>query len=487
MKRKTLLIVVSFILISFNSFSQWISPGDASSYTLDDLVNVSDGVVTLEGDNYYFNDNLTISATDTLHINDDGLLYINAGMLWTIEGVLLTYPPNQFEIKNPLGEANFQGIRFDNSTASRLNNLSVTGCGGIKIVDSHMEIIASTFSNFGQEYSTATINLYRSNPLIRDCSFSSNAGPAIGSGANADSSPKIINNILNANVTSNSNTPQINLGTSDALESIIIDSNQVIGSFEMAGGIAVSTLAGGNANVTITNNEISNNRYGIAMIGSDINSIISNNTIVGNNIQDDPMLGGSGLNFYGGLTNTSIVSNNTISDNLWGVTIQSNAQPNFGDGSDQSPGQNIIIDNQNNFQIYALYNNTPNEIMATNNFWGTTDLEEAETYIYHEVDDETLGLVYFDPMWINPVGLSKNINPSVFSVFPNPCIDYFEINDPSFSNLSYSIFNTKGQLIESGQITDGVKKLSTSRWDRGSYFVRLNNDGKITVKKLIVQ
>lgn len=487
MKRKILLFVVSFIFISFNSYSQWISPGDGSSFTLDDLVTVSGGVVTMEGDSYYFNENITISTTDTLHINNDGILIINSEKLWTIEGVLLTYPTNQFEIKNPLGEANFQGIRFDNSSASRLNNLMITGCGGIKLVDSHMEIVASTFSNFGQEYSTGAINLYQSNPLIRDCSFLSNAGPAIASGANSDSSPKIIHNILNANVTSNSNTPQINLGTSNAIESIIIDSNQVIGAYEMAGGIAVATLAGGNANATITNNEISNNRYGIAMIGNDINSIISNNTIVGNNIQGDPMLGGSGLNFYGGLTNTSIVSNNTISDNLWGITIQSSAQPNFGDGSEQSPGENIITDNQNNFQIYGLYNNTPNEIMAINNYWGTTDLEVAETYIVHEVDDATLGLVHFDPMWLNPVGLSKNTNSSAFSVYPNPCNDYFEINIPSSSNMSYSVFNIKGQIIESGQIVNGKQRLSTTEWNRGTYFVRLNNGIEVIVKKLMVQ
>ena len=486
MKYKILLIVISLILISLSSYSQWISPGNGSSFTLDDLVTISGGAVSLDGGDYYFNEAITISTSDTLYINNNGLLYINGGILWTIEGVLIANPPNQFEVKKNLGDANFQGIRFDNSPASSVSRLIVSGCGGIKLVDSPMEFRDCIFSDFGQEYSTSTINLFQSNPLIRDCSFSSNSGPAIGSGANGNSSPQIINNILNGNVTSNSNTPQINLGTSDGFESIIIDSNQVIGAFDNAGGIVVSTLAGGNANAIITNNEVSNNRYGIAMIGSNISSIISNNTIIGNNIQGDPMLGGSGLNFYGGITNTSIVSHNTISENLWGVTIQLNAQPNFGDGTIGSPGQNIIIDNQNNFQIYALYNNTPEEIMALNNFWGTTDIEVAETYIFHEVDDASLGMVYFDPMWINPVGLIESITTSMISIFPNPCSDYMEIHDLSSRNLFYEVFNIKGQLIEKGQLLNGVQRLSTFDWNRGTYFVKLDKGGEITVEKLMV-
>ena len=42
---------------------------------------------------------------------------------------------------------------------------------------------------------------------------------------------------------------------------------------------------------------------------------ISHNIIIGNNIQNDPMLGGSGLNFYGGESNACIVSHNIIKDN----------------------------------------------------------------------------------------------------------------------------------------------------------------------------
>ncbi|NOR87928.1 MAG: hypothetical protein GQ527_09985, partial [Bacteroidales bacterium] len=370
MKKNILLVSLIIFLSSSNLFSQWVSPGNNSSYTLDELVAVSGGVVTLEAGTYHFNAALTLSESDTINIFNDGLLIIHENILWTVEGVLIIDPPSLFQIQKPTDENNFQGIRFDNSSASNINKVMMTGCGGVKLVDSDLEIKNCDFSYFGQEYTTAAVDLFHSNPLIRDCSFISNAGPAIASGANGESSPQIINNILSFNVTSNSNTPQINLGTSDGLQAILIDSNHVYGQYDMAGGIAISNLVGGSASVVVTNNDITLNRYGIAMIGTNITSVISHNSIVQNDIQGDPMLGGSGINFYGDETNISTVSYNHISRNLWGVTIQLNAQPNLGDDSGLSPGHNIIILNENSFQIYGLYNNTPGDIMALNNFWG---------------------------------------------------------------------------------------------------------------------
>lgn len=486
MKKNILLVLSLLSIIHFQSYSQYVSPGNGSSFTLNDLIANSAGVVTLSGDDYHFNADVTIANTDTLKILEDGLLYIHEDIRLTIEGVFITNPPSAFEIKRANLENNFDGFRFENSSASVLNGLLISGGGGMKLVDSDMEIINCSFTNFGQEYTTGTIDLYNSSPLIRDCSFTSNQGPAIMSGANGESSPQIINNILTSNAASNGNTPQINLGASDALVSIVIDSNFIFGEHEMSGGIALSTLVGGSVNAIISNNEISGNRYGIALLGNNISSEITNNLIVGNNIQDDPMQGGSGINFYGNHTNTSIVSYNTIVQNLWGITIQGTAKPNVGDGTDDSPGHNMIMLNENNSIIYGLYNNTPDDIMAQNNFWGTTELATAENYIFHQVDDASLGLVHFDPMWTNPVGTEEKTSVSI-KVYPNPCSQYFEISNESNSKIYLEVYTITGSLVKNTTLRNGNLRVNIESWDRGVYFVKTQLGDEIYMEKLIVQ
>ena len=485
--KKNILLVLSIFLFFLNpSFSQYISPGNGNTFTLDDLVSLSGGVVSVEGTNYIFNDDITISSTDTLTIFENGLLFIHGDILVTIEGVLLTNPPDVFEIKKVVMENNYQGFRFDGSSASIVKGLSFFNAGGIKLVDSDMKIIACSFSDFGTEYTSSAVNTYQSSPLIRDCLFTNNSGSAIGSAANSESSPQIIHNIIQSNVTANGNTPQINLGSANTLISILIDSNQIIGEYDMAGGIAIATLAGGNINAVITNNEISNNRYGFAQIGDNISSVISHNIITNNNIQGLPMQGGSGLNFYGGNSNTSIVSYNTITQNLWGITIQSNAQPNFGDATNNSLGHNKIMQNTNNGEIYALYNNTAGDISALNNYWGTTDLAVAETYIYHSLDDPSLGLVSFDPMWINPVGLSDNIiTEKTVWVTPNPSTEIFVIHN--ITDLStYRVYNLSGQQISQGILKPKQNTIDINEWESGCYLIKIESHNSFITKKLIV-
>jgi hypothetical protein len=446
------LFLLSFLLVAIHLWAQYSTPGNNGSYTLNDLVAISDGAISMEDDQYFFNEDIVISTTDTLKIFENVVIEIGEELLWTIEGVLILDAPDLCMIRKKTMESNFEGIRFDNSSASVLRNAWISYGGGVKLVESDMIIQACTFDEFNTAYSTGSVDLYQSNPLIRDCTFSNNKGPAIASGANSTSSPQIINNVLNYNVTGNANTPQINLGTSDGLNPIIIDSNHIYGMYDMAGGIALSTLYGGSIIAYVRNNEVSFNRYGIAMIGSDISGEISYNHIEGNNIQNDPMLGGSGLNFYGGSTNNMIVHHNTILDNLWGVTIQLTAQPNLGDGTDNSPGRNQLYNNGNSGETYALCNNTPDDIWAMNNFWGTATLEQTEEVIFHEIDDPTLGEVFFDPIWI-PVGIEE-VQPQLISFYPNPAQDYFIWKG---DNAKILISNINGKVVWEGQVEEGDK------------------------------
>lgn len=479
------IFVLFFYMSTIVVMAQYSTPGNYHSYTIEDLVAISNGAVTLGGDQYYFNEDIIISATDTLHMNTDNtFIEIGEGLLWTIEGVLIIDVEEMVSISKKFNEGNFLGIRFDNSSASSLKKAFIRNCGGVKLIESDIFIDQCSFFQFDQAYSTPALSLFYSSPVVQNSFFSNNQGPGIGSGANGASSPQIINNTFEHNVNGNGNTPQINLGPSSGITPIIIDGNTITGQYDMAGGIALSTLVGGNINAQVTNNDIRDNRYGIAMIGSNISADISHNIIIGNHIQNDPMLGGSGLNFYGGESNQCTVSHNTIMDNLWGITIQLNAQPNLGDGSAGSPGHNQFYDNGNGGETYALYNNTPGDIMALNNFWATISLTEAESYIFHKVDDLSLGEVFFDPMWTNPVGLEESAIETTGSIYPNPCSHSFLV-DYDFS-CDVSIYKLAGQEVL--HLSEAQKQdIDVSTWDKGCYILNIKTAFENKIEKLIIQ
>lgn len=476
-------ILLFLCLLSIQTFAQYSSPGNNGSYTLDDLVAISDGAVTLGDNQYYFNEDITISTNDTMKIISNENLEIGEGLLWTIEGVLITDAPELCTINKKSDENNFLGIRFDNSSSSSLKNTAISNGGGIKLIDSNIEMASCTIQFMNTEYSSSALSLSSSNPIIRNCKFQLNQGPGIGSAANASSSPQIINNEFYLNVTSNGNTPQINLGTSNGFNPILIENNEIRGAHDNAGGIAISTLAGGSAQVLIKDNFIMDNRYGIAIIGNNLSGRIEYNTIVANTIQNDPMLGGSGINFNGGETNSMIVKRNIIAYNLWGITIQGDAQPNLGDGTDNSPGHNRFEGNGNNDIIYALYNNTPNDIMALNNYWNTETLEETEEVIYHVVDDLSLGEVFYDPLWTNPVGLGNELPESRSLISPNPTNSHFKISIEEECQIN--IYLLSGQLFKSFSILPH-QNINISDWKKGTYILQLHSKNENKTEKLLV-
>jgi hypothetical protein len=225
--------------------------------------------------------------------------------------------------------------------------------------------------------------------------------------------------------------------------------------YQNSGGIALSTLAGGTIKAVVAGNQIENNRYGITAYGMNISTIIKNNLIINNDIQGDPMLGGSGINFWGDVTNVSIVTKNEISGNLWGVTIQNQASPNLGQVTPDTlnSGENLIFDNGNNGETFALYNNTPNALFAENNYWGTFDPDTVEMYIFHQPDDPTLGFVDFLPIKDFFTGTTDmNVGKlSYINVYPNPAeaTIFLKLQTPGNSNLRVQIYDFSGRMVYS--------------------------------------
>ena len=69
MKKITLFLALFLAAIPMLN-AQWVSPGNGTTYTFPDLVEVTDGTVTNGLDGFLINADLTISENDVLKIDN---------------------------------------------------------------------------------------------------------------------------------------------------------------------------------------------------------------------------------------------------------------------------------------------------------------------------------------------------------------------------------------------------------------------------------
>jgi len=399
---KTIYTLIFLVLaFSLSTQAQYVTPGNGDDFSLDDLVSQSGGVVSLNNGTYFINGDLTISATDTLKILDAAVVRIASGIRPEFLGSFISNPQNGEVVITAIDTLaagqEFKGLRFEDSPANYFANTRITHGGGLQFISSEVIFENCTFIHNSSSNTSNVINYSNCNPIVRYCRFVENARSAIGSGANTEGSPQIMYNEFIGNTTDNSNRPQINLGPGGN-DTLYIVGNYVEGVNDNVGGISVNSLVGvGDTKAVISDNIIINNRYGYAQIGSNISSRITDNIILDNNIQNNPSLGGSGLNFYGAdVSNKAVVRRNIIAGNLWGITSQEVVAIDLGTAT--NPGGNVFYNNGNSGQTYAFYNNTAQDVNAIGNYWGTNEVAVAETYIFHQADDATLGLVTYEPI-----------------------------------------------------------------------------------------
>ena len=228
----------------------------------------------------------------------------------------------------------------------------------------------------------------------------------------------------------------------------------------------------GATKVVLKDNIIKEGRYGYNQQGQNISSVIVNNQFINNNHEDNPMNGGSGISIYGYSTNCkSIIRDNTITGNLWGITAIYLHDIDLGIEDDW--GNNLIKDNGNGGVIYDLYNNSSCDITAVGNNWGTSNANEIEEHIYHQYDDPEFGLVTFIP-FIDVDDVDET-TASAFEVWPNPAQGRFIVEGKG----RMTITNALGQTLFSREI-DGKENIALPQ---GLYFVKIGN----TTRKVVIE
>lgn len=489
MKKIILTSFLTLLTCAIVFAQDYTTPNTGVTWTLDDIAAASPSTITISGSEYTLLGNLTIAENDTVIIDSDLTLLIDAGKLVTVFGAF-TVDANAVTITALDENAPYEGFRFEEFSNIDISNATITYGGGLRVLTETFSIDNCTLTNnVSGATSSAVIQLSRGLPQITNNTISFNENPAIGSAANSSVSGYIFNNMIEANNQANGNRPQINLGTTLANEQLQIVQNTIIGdpTLDQAGGIAIANFIGGSINVIIDDNVIRGNRYGITVLGTTTSVEITNNIIEDNNIQGDPNLGGSGINLNSSAVGPDvIVSGNEIRRNLWGITLQGSATINLGDDVD-NPGLNVFAENQNGGQVYALYNNTPNTIQAKHNCWIEGQMsteEEIEDVIFHIVDDSTLGEVIFNPFECGVLGIADNVVEN-FSFYPNPVKNEINFNN----NISFEkveIFGIQGNLIVSKNILEGQQTVEINL-PSGLYFVNFSNNAQTLTKKMIVE
>lgn len=486
------ILVFAFVIGSFSaSNAQWVSPGNGTNYTLHDLVEM--GCVLHDNANGIFSitTDITISATDQLYITRDnapfGLLFNDNDLTLTIKGAL--FVEGNADSHYFIGMqvyARHGCIRFeDASDPSFISYCDFANLSGIQIIGSEVSFENCKVLNFNTFTQSSAINCLNCSPVFNNCEFYSNEGAAISSPANGQSSPQILNCLFTNNVTSNANSPQINLGpgTQDSIRIVNCTIND--GDY-MAGGISIADLMGiGDTKILLKNNTISNNRYGYNQQGYNLSSVIVGNQFINNNLETNPMNGGSGISIYGMNTNNkAVLRHNFITGNFWGITAIYYHDIDLGNEDDW--GYNEIRGNGNGGVIYDLYNNSACDIMAVGNDWGTFYEDDIEEHIFHQFDDPNLGLVTYIPFFTHD-GVN-DVKTTGFEVWPNPISNgLFSLVLDEARPAEVVIYNLNGQKTMSQHIENKLNTINVNALESGIYIVEVKNANKIMVKRIVIE
>ncbi|WP_179376443.1 T9SS type A sorting domain-containing protein [Winogradskyella wichelsiae] len=489
MKKLLLTLFASFGVMVMLSAQSYTTPDTGVIYSLDDLVALSPSTISVSGSTYTLVDELIISASDTLLIDSDLTLEIDEGLLITIFGTFSVDADHVvFTAIDPTMP--YEGFRFEQLSDINIQNATIAYGGGLRVLTETFTINNSLITNNVSGVSTGSvISLLRGRAQITNNTITYNDTPAISSGANSNVSPYIFNNYIEGNNQENSNRPQINMGSTMVEEPLEIIQNTIIGdrNLDQVGAIAVSNVLDNSINAIIDNNTITNNRYGITVVGGNSFAYIRNNIIEDNDTQGSPNLGGSGISLNSPSDDMEVIaSGNEIRRNLWGITVIDEASINLGDNTD-NVGQNVFSENGNGGVIYALYNNTDNAITAMHNCWDEANapnsLADAEAVIVHENDISNLGLVTFDP--VNCAFLSiEDVVLNEMKLYPNPTSGQLNLSQ-NISFQTMSIYNINGQLIMQKALHVGDNEMHLNL-NTGIYLLEFNGESTKVTKKLVI-
>lgn len=494
------------------------TPNTGVRWTFDSLVVHSGGTVTGSFPEYLVSDTVFVSANDVLEVTKGSVIKIAYRKGITVRGGFLALGTFTDRILFTKSDSTWQELRFEDSAVDSLCRMSYITVEyarlGLNFVSASPTLEYSTVRNTGLISGTLAgsgnyaIQCFNSNAVIIHDSIYNNA--QYGININSGSSPTIEQcRIFNNNLQGTGFKNQISIGT-QGINSPVIRKNYIYHTTPniKVGGISISAFfTGSGSDAVIEDNFIYKNAYGIAVAsqGATTLNVVIRRNVIHDNTYSDVNAAGSGINFnsLSPSVQKTVVAENMIHGNSWGVTILGNAQPNLGDltnADSTDDGGNRIYNNGNRDTLFALYNNSPMRIMAQNNYWGTGHPDSVAMVIVDSSDISSLGKVWYTPFWTDPHVYSVNEEepvPALFTLgqnYPNPfnpstTIPFTVQRATRVTLLVYDLLGRSVARLTDGEFEAGAHQV---RWDAagiagGVYLYRLTAGGKSVAGRMVLQ
>lgn len=406
--KKVYSILLSGLMLSSSAAYAWDSANNGTAYTLTSLSAIEGSGVTKTGDKeFLISGDITIKPGDSFTLEAGVVVKMSGSTQLRSEGPTnlggeaRTTITRASETDTPKGFY----IVYDGDKHGIVKNLDFEYASLRNYGEQGLDIDNCTFRNSNGKLSSAgALTLGKSGATfkITNCTFENNTVPGIGSGANLYCGVLVEKCTFIDNNQANTNKPQLNISVGQELEVIVKDCTFKGNKRTKVGGISINNMMSGKGSnkVLIENCDIRDHRYGINSIGP-MSVTVRGCKLIDNKYEENPMNGGSGISFTS--VTTAIISGCHIENCLWGVTLIK-TQGNLGEiGNNDSPGNNVFVNNGNessgSWVPYDLYNNSTYTVYAQNNTWSVPEqtAAEIEKVIFHKADDETLGEVIYMP------------------------------------------------------------------------------------------
>jgi parallel beta-helix repeat protein len=394
-------LVCGFAIVNSANFGK----AQASTY-VDGIIN-ADTTWTEASSPYILNGQLTINSGVTLTIEAGTTINLNIYNM-QIDGKLIAIGNNinHIYINGAKGTTSRQTVTIGASNCT-IENAILTS------VELHIDSVPEAETAVYQKIINNTIInggiLFQGSPII------SNNNIIGWISDNSGDRPTISNNTI-------SNPYGISAIFVGASNGTI--SNNIISNSRYGVQAEISHLMGSENFPVITNNTISNCTTGVYTSSS--SAVISNNTIEGCTIginvgvqqaagtkNADPKIEANLItgNNIGITFSSSILSatDNTVTANSIGLELMSSATSNI-------HRNNIYENNQ-----YNAYSGVSSDFSLDGNWWGTTDVQAINQSIYDFKHDPTIGIVSFIP-FLTSSNLNAPLLTSADSPSPSPTI-----------------------------------------------------------------
>jgi hypothetical protein len=202
-----------------------------------------------------------------------------------------------------------------------------------------------------------------------------------------NNSPKIDNNYLGGRVDFWGNGTITNCEIDNRLN-IVGGEGLIMNNTVTEGGIHTDTHV---LNATISGNAITGCTQGIIVAADEPSiSVPTSTSLIKDNLIANNTYGVAVISYSGSMFLNLIVQDNTITSNTYGIYLSSTAPATF---ASESFFDNNIYDNSN----YNILSNVTCNVNAANNWWGTTDEQAINQTIYDFKNDPYWGNVSFTP------------------------------------------------------------------------------------------